>query len=1125
MNGKATEQLASLSPQEQRVLLARMLKDRIQKPKFAPLSFAQERLWFLNQLYPDSVAYNISAAIRFTGQLDVPILGQCLKAIVRRHETLRTTFISKDGTPMQVIAPSLDLAFPLVDLEHLPAAKREVEARKLAADEMLFPMDLTRGPLIRTTLLRLSDQEHVLLLTVNHIVSDGWSADVFVKELAALYEAFSSGAPSPLPDLPLQYADFAVWQRQWLQGETLDKLLSYWKQKLSGSLSVLDLPSDRPRPPVQTTRGKTYWFVLPHDLCETLKAFSYQEGVTLFSVLLAAFKVLLFRYTGQTDILLGSPMASRNQGDLEKLIGFFANTIVLRTDLSGNPSFRQLLKQMHETSLEALEHQALPFKKLVEELQPERNRSQSPLFQVLFALQTPPQLPQLPSLSLSVLEPEVKTAKFDLSLAMMEKEQQLKGVIEYNTDLFDTSRIIRMAGHFQTLLESIVADPEQPISEVAILSKDERQQVLVAWNNIQMDYPQDCCIHELFEAQVAQTPDAIAVVFGEKCLTCGELNRRANQLAHYLLASGLRSEELVGICMERSMEMITGVLGILKAGGAYVPLDPTYPKERLSFMLADSHISVLLTTEAQLMNLPPHGGRAICLDTEWWDIESESGENPVDQTTAQELAYVIYTSGSTGQPKGVSIEHRSVVNMITSFTTSYTLRPSDRVLQQTSLCFDVSVGEIWPILCVGGSLVLLDRQVHQFEQVLSFLVDYQVTIIGAVPSVLSQLNERLDKLPHLRLILSGGEALSFSDIDRLISQATVTNGYGPTETTVCSSFYRLHRNDFPAKSNEEKTTVPIGRPIINTQIYLVDRHLQPVPVGVPGELCIGGAGLARGYHDRPESSAESFIPNPFTPLPSPPACGGSQRGGTRLYRTGDLARYRQDGNIEFLGRIDQQVKVRGFRIELEEIEKALVEHPAVQQAVIAAREDSPGQKRLVAYVVPSQEVPAINESLGRFLQERLPSYMVPATFMTLEALPLMPNGKVDRQALPAPDQTRPDVGQSFVAPRTPVEKVLADIWKTVLGIEEVGIHDNFFELGGHSLLATQVVSHARHNLGIELPLWTIFQAPTVSELAETMLEDPSERSKVEKTAELLIQIAQLSEEEVEAMLAGETSSE
>jgi amino acid adenylation domain-containing protein len=1070
----------------------------------AALSFAQQRLWFFDQLEPGSSFYNISTAVRLDGVLDAAVLERSFNEVVRRHQVLRTTFASAEGQPVQVVAPSMTIPLWMIDLGELPEEEGEAQARELARQEAQRPFDLARGPLVRVCLLRLADacpeqgrrDDHVLLLTLHHIISDGWSMGVLVRELVTLYRAFSAGDPSPLPDLPIQYADFAVWQRQWLfppedastlgdqrHSQALETQLAYWKRQLGGKLPVLELPTDRPRPPTQTFRGAHHRFTLPPALSMALKTHSQQNEVTLFMTLLAAFQVLLHRHTGQTDIAVGSPIANRNREEIEGLIGFFVNTLVLRTDLSGNPSFRDLLRRVRQVTLEAYAHQDLPFDKLVEALQPERDLSRTPLFQVMFALQNAPMEPfELPELHLGLMDVDSATSKFDLTLSLAETPLGLSGEVEYNTDLFDAGTITRLVEHFQILLEGIVANLDQRLSDLPLLTQSEQHQLLLEWNDTQADYSTDQCLPMLFQAQVEQRPDAVALVHQGQHLTYQELDRRANQVAHHLRMSGVRPETLVGVCLERSVEMVVGLLGILKAGGAYLPLDPAYPRDRLAFMIADSLAWGILTQRRWAESLGEHLARVVCLDTDWDAIAQAHADDLPCQVAEENLAYVIYTSGSTGQPKGVQVEHGGLSNLVFWHQRAFALSPDDRATHLAGLSFDASVWELWPYLAMGATVCLLDDETRTSPaQLQEWLLDNAITI-SFLPTPLAE-SILLQPWPNglaLRTLLTGGDRLRVHPSPTLPFE--LVNNYGPTENTVVATSVTV------PSAEQAQGTPSIGCPIANVQVYLLDEHLQPVPIGTPGELYIGGDSLARGYLNQPGLTAERFIPNPFTLSGfSPSAMEGP---GSRLYKTGDLARYRPDGNIEFLGRLDYQVKIRGFRIELGEIEAVLKQHTKIQEAIVVAHdmvrdaERGYGDKQLVGYVVPQEGQVLEANDLRRFLQDRLPDYMVPASFVTLESLPLTPNGKVDRRALPAPDSLRPELETPFAPPRNPTEEMLVSIWSQVLGIERLGIHDNFFELGGHSLLATQVVSRLRQAFQIELPLHKLFEKPTVAELGE-----------------------------------------
>ncbi|MBN3990706.1 MAG: amino acid adenylation domain-containing protein [Nostoc sp. NMS2] len=1070
--GRKTEIMLFLQQAKQVKTSHQLPIQRVPRNGELPLSFAQQRLWFLHHLSPDSRSYNMLDVQRLNGALNVVALEQSLSELIRRHEVLRTTFPTVDGKPFQLIAAPTALTLPIHYLQGLSDQEQTDQIQQIVQSLVSKPFDLAVGPLVEFTLLQLSNQEYVLLLKMHHIIYDGWSLNIFKRELSQLYIAFAQQLPYPLPELPIQYADFAVWQRQWLTGVVLERQLDYWQQQLAGVPAVLELPTDKPRPPVQSFRGGVERFQLDRHLTQRLKQLSQESDTTLFMTLLAAFLVLISRYSGQLDIVVGSPIANRNNKSVEQLMGFFTNTLALRGDLSGNPSFVNFLAQVRQTTLSAYAHQDLPFEMLVEKLQPDRDLSRNPLVQVMFSLQNASQsFSDLPGLTIQQMSlPVDEMVKFDLEVNYWEVSSGLEGVWSYSTDLFDAATIARIAQHFQTLLQAIVANPKAPIAELPLLSQAERHQLLVEWNNTQVDYSQDKCIHELFEQQVEHTPDAIALIFENQKLTYRELNQRANKIAHSLKTLDVKPDVLVGICMERSLEMVIGILAIIKAGGAYVPLDPTYPKERLAFMLADAQVSVLLVQPHLVQELPPHQAQVVCINSDSQEFAAYSPENPTSEVTAKNLAYVIYTSGSTGKPKGAMNTHKGLCNRLLWMQDTYQLTATEKVLQKTPFSFDVSVWEFfWPLL-TGASLIIAKPGGHQDSRYLVQLIAQEkITTLHFVPSMLQVFLEEtgLDKCGSIKRVICSGEALSF-DLQRRCFErlnAELHNLYGPTEAAIDVTFWACQPN-----SNEK--IVPIGRPIANTQIYILDKHLQPVPIGVSGELHIGGVGLARGYWNKPELTQEKFISSPFET-------------GKYLYKTGDLARYRSDGNIEYLGRIDHQVKIRGFRIELGEIEALLVSHPTVWESVVVVREDELGDKRLVAYVVPQVEESPIVPELRQFLKEKLPEYMLPSAFVLLESLPLTPNGKVDRRALPKPDIDS-TLRELYVAPRTPIEEMLAQIWSQVLKVEQVGIYDNFFELGGHSLLATQLVSRIRNIFKVELPLRELFAAATVAELAQSI---------------------------------------
>jgi amino acid adenylation domain-containing protein len=1501
----------------------------------AVLSFAQQRLWFLDQLAPGNPFYNIPVPIRLSFDLSVPVLEGCVNEIVRRHESLRTTFGTADGEPVQVIASSLNIPLAVEDLRAISGEEREKHLRLRITEDSRKPFDLAAGPLLRTSLYRLGNTEHVFLIVLHHVISDGWSIGIFLRELTALYTAFACGQPSPLSPLPIQYPDFAEWQRGWLQGEVLKKQVAYWKEQLA-DLPVLNLPTDRPRPAVQSYCGAHHAVTIPRPLTSALNALSQRSGVTLFMTLLAAFQTLLHRSTRQEDIVVGAPIAGRNRGEIEGLIGFFVNSLVLRANCSGEPTFLEFLKRVHRTALEAYAHQDLPFEMLVEELQPERQLSRNPLFQVTFQLFNAPTLAVNGEPSIIVpLEIERGTAIFDIAFSLFETADGLGGGWEYNTDLFDATTIARMARHFQTLLQQIVANPALPLTDYALLDASEKRELLIDWNKTERAYPKDALLHRLVEAQVERTPDAVAVVFGEKEISYCELNRRANQLARHLRQIGARRDVPVAVCQDRSIEMVISLLAVLKAGSAYVPLDPVYPEERLNFMLSDAGAAVVLTTK----ELPPgvtasSVQRMLAHEDSAW--ATQSGENLEVERTPEDLAYVIYTSGSTGRPHGAMIPHRAICNHMLWMQETFPLKAENRVLQRTASSFDASVWEFWAPLLAGARLVMHEPEKHPDPaNLVRAIRRHGITTIQMVPSLLKLvlLEPGISECRTLRRVFCGGEALPAELAEMFFARlpCTLTNLYGPTECTIDSTFHAC-------EPGEIRAIVPIGRPIANVRHYVLDARSQPVPVGVPGELHIGGACVGRGYLNRPKLTEERFIIDPFSDSPS------------RLYKTGDLVRYLGTGNIEFLGRIDHQVKIRGFRIELGEIESVLRQHSAVADAVVTARESDQGGQRLLAYVVPAREgkggqpldteawsgqqvtqwrrvydeaiysglsessfndqaldfagwnssftgqpipvdemrewlerttetiralepqrvleigcgtglilfniapnckeyvgidfsAPAVeyvnrriarggdelkharafqrtaedldglgsglfdtiilnsvaqyfpnieyllrvlqkavarlqpegsiligdvrslplltalqtslefskapeslavqelrrrienaseqdeelvvdpaffkalpqilppigsvqvqlkrgrylnelsrfrydvilragepaqdaapnlawrdwskqsltldrvreeialgrpawfgardvsnarlafetrllesiaaagenttisdlraptaelsrtevhpedwwdlgaelgykvdvrwsNESdsgaydvllrrcepdeeprelaslfpaeslvrkpwsyyannplqalfsrklaplLREFLSERLPEYMVPSGILVLETLPLMPNGKIDRKALPALDTDRPDLQRAFVAPRTAVEEVLAGLWAGVIELKSVGVHDNFFtELGGHSLLATQLVTRIRETFPAEVPLRRIFEAPTVAEFAALLLQNPEERARIERTAQLILEMMEMSDEEVEQRLATETFEE
>ncbi|HEU4561344.1 MAG TPA: amino acid adenylation domain-containing protein, partial [Longimicrobium sp.] len=1030
-----------------------------------PLSFAQERLWFIDRLEPGSAVYNIPVARRLGGALDQGALERSLGEIVRRHEALRTVFEEVDGTPAQVIAPFGGFVLPVEDLSALGEADREAAVRRRAGEEAR-PFDLSAGPLFRAALLRLGEEDHVLLLSMHHIVSDGWSMGVLSREFSALYAAYREGRESPLPELGVQYADYAVWQREQLEGEGLERQLAYWRKRLAGAPELLELPTDRPRPPVQTYRGATVPVEISLELLERLQALGRSEGATLYMTLLGAFQVLLGKYAGSDDVVVGSPIAGRTRAEVEELIGFFVNALVLRTDLSGDPSFREVLRQVREATLGAYEHQDVPFEKLVAELQPERSLGHSPLFQVMFTVQDAGGGGNaLAGLKVAGVGAALEIAKYDLSLTLAATPQGLRGGLNYSTDLFERGTIERMVGYLARVLEQVAADADVSLSRLALTGPEERARVIVEWNRTERPYPRGVCVHELFDEQVRERPGAMALAWGEECLTYRELDARANQLANHLVRLRVGPDARVGVLLERSAELIVSILAVLKAGGAYVPLDLGYPPERLRLMLADSSVRVLIS-RSDLAGVVEAGDLTVVhLDQAAGAIASEPVEAPRSGATAENLAYIVYTSGSTGKPKGVMVAHRHVVQLVVE-TDYVQLRPGDRVAQASNAAFDALTFEAWGAFLNGATLVGIPRDVLLSPPALrEMLREERITTLYQTTALLNQLSrEQPDVFAPLREVLFGGQAVDADSVRCLLKAGgpeRLLHMYGPTETTAWCSCEQV------AHVAEDALTVSVGRATGNQRIYLLDAALNPVPMGVPGEAYVGGDGVVRGYLDRPGLTAERFLPDPFAAEP-----------GARMYRTGDRLRWKADGRLEFIGRVDEQVKIRGFRIEPGEIEAVLSAHAEVREARVIPGVDASGENRLVAYVVGVVEADELREHLRR----SLPEYMVPAAFVGLEALPLTPNGKLDVRALPAPELGSAAEGQS-VAPSTPVEEVLAGIWAEVLRLEQVGVHDHFFELGGHSLLAVRVVSRIREVFTVELPLRALFEGPTVAELA------------------------------------------
>lgn len=1038
-------------------------------------SFAQQRLWFLDQLEPGNAAYNLASAFRIKGPLDIDSLTRALHSIVQRHSCLRSTFTSVDGQLMALVSDVSEVAtLPLVNFDHIPAHQREERALLFAEEERQRPFDLSAGPLIRCKLLRLTPTEHELVLATHHILMDGWSIGVLLKEMTEFYEAFHTSRLPEIPALPIQYGDFAAWQPESFAGEVSTRQLEYWKRTLDGAPAVLELPADRPRPAKQSHKGHTYRVRLDAELAKEVTELSLKERVTPFMLLLAAFETLLWRYTGVADFVLGTPMAGRSHVELEPLIGLFVNTIPLRANLGGDPTFRDLLQRVRDTTLGAFAHQEIPFEKLVEKLRPERSMSYTPLFQTMFILHNLPRHSlDFAGLHLDELELSNDLAKFDLTLEIFELDG-LCCAWEYSTDLFDQPRIARMAEHFETLLRGICSDPGRTLSKLPILGPGEWNKTLVEWNATKSVFPDGVCIHEAFEVRAALAADSIAIRSDDRNLTYRQLNDEANCLAHYLQEHGVQTGDRVGVAVERSPDAIVALLAAMKTGASYIPIDPSYPKQRIEFMLKDSGARVLITLDRLRLRLPEHSCQTIFMDRERATILAKNNLTPSASLDCHYPAYVIYTSGSTGAPKGVLGTHRASMNRFAWMWKAYPFRAGEICAQRTSLSFVDSVAEIFGPLLQGVSIfVLPDESVADSGELTRQLAIQDITRIVVVPS---QLGDILDacshsetRLPALRFCFTSGEALPYSlyeSFTKLFPHATLVNLYGSSEVAADVTC-------FDTSSTILDGYIPIGKPIGNVRIYLLDQSLNPVPIGVPGEICVAGDCLALGYLDRPELTGERFIADPF--------CAGEL-----LYRTGDLGRYIEDGNIEFLGRCDNQVKIRGFRIELGEIEAALRTHDSVRHAAVVVRNDRSANHILVAYVVSREGHEVVYSNLRRHLKTRLPDYMIPSAFVTVDALPLNPNGKLDQRALPAFDPARPQPLHGYIAPRNELEENLVKIWTEVLNVEKIGVLDNFFELGGHSLLAAQIVARVRKYLGVEIPMRSMFEEPTVADLAAAL---------------------------------------
>ncbi len=1043
----------------------------------APLSASQEGLWFLHQLEPDSPAYNLIYLFKMSGGVDREILERSLDELVRRHEVLRAIYpTDQKGKPFQVIQPFEPILLAYVDYSSLEASEMDLTIREYALEHGLEPYDLEKGPLMRVCLFHSGPEEDFLFLAVHHIVFDESSRFVFVQDLLQLYASYRSGQEPNLAPLPIQYSDYVLWQEEWLSGETRETFIQHWKDILSGDLPILPLPTDRPRQAVQIHHGSRYYFEVSPRLSARLRTFSTNEGLTRFQVLLAAYAVLLMRYTSQGDIIIGCPFANRPLPEQEGMIGYFVNSLPIRLNLEGNPTVREFLAQVHTVMQKASTWKGLPFETMVAEIAPQRDLSRTPIFQAsINMLNMPRRQKSIPGLDVDLIFREQKLADDDISIEFSEIGGHFNACMLYNTDLFEESTILRMASHYRNILEEILTKPDRSLSELEMLSADERQQILVDWNNTATDYPREKCIHQSFEEQAERTPDSPAVIFQEQQLTYREINEHANQLANHLRQLGVGSETTVGLYIERSIEVIVGILAILKAGGAFIPLATDMIQNRRDFILQDARPIVVVTLDKLRAKLSGNAFQVVCLDSERDKIFRESKGNLDSNANPSSMACVIYTSGSTGVPKGVVLVHRAICNNLHYFITTYQTQATDRVLQHMSLSFDFSLQEIFIALLSGACLVLANQENESDVNYLAQLIEEQkITIAGFVPSHLDVFLETRKRYTNsqLRQVVCGGEVLTGELQRRFFEKYTANlfNTYGPTEATIDVCHWTCKRDGV-------NDIVPIGKPIQNTQLFVLDKWLLPVPIGVPGELYIGGDCLARGYLNRPDLTAEKFIPDLF-----------SKKSGKKLYKTGDQVRYLPDGNVEFLGRLDDQVKLRGFRIELGEIESAIRQYPEVGQILVMVREDRPGDKRLVAYVIPASEFALEVEKLRGFLQKELPAYMIPSAFVQMDAFPLTISAKIDRKALPVPDQNSLAIKKEYAPPRDDLERQLVRIWEKVLNFQPVGIEDDFFELGGHSLLAVHLFAEIEKSLGKRLPLASLFQSPTISGLA-TMIRD------------------------------------
>lgn len=1087
------ERLESLTP-AQRALLERRLMERrtdaARRNAIAPreirspsvLSYSQELLWLLSQVFDDGIAYNAPGAFHLEGALDLEVLRRCFGALVERHEILRTTYTVIDGRPMQVIGSASPVDLNVVDLRDLPPDERSAEAQKILKDESRFAFDLVNGPVMRATVIQLSSNENILMLNLHHVATDGYSRSALFRDLTVYYDAFAREREPTLPPLPIQYADYAVWQREWLETGVADAQRVYWESKLAGAPSRLELPSDYPRPPVRSYLGDHMSMMLDMPVREGLRGAARRSDATLFVATLALFSTLLSRYSGQDDVVIGTPFAGRNRTELESMVGYFINPLALRVDLSGDPTFAELLVRVRETTLEAFQNADVPYETVVRATNPERDLSQTPVFQAMIVYHNPAWQDDRPrfepqGIRCTEISHEKGWSKFDVLLGVSERTNGMNTTWEYSTELFKSATVKRMTEHFRTLAESAADESDRRLSRLSMLSESERSRVLVSWNEPAPRSEPDATVKDVFEAQVALTPNADAVVLGQERLSFSELNRRANRIASLLRSRGVGPETLVGILMQKSTDLVATVLGVIKAGGAYVPLDPMYPPDRLEFMLADSRPDVLVTHTMVPGPLPRTEAAILTLDAPG-ALDGLQDDDLPTVSTGENLAYVIYTSGSTGQPKGAMITNRSLTSVYLAYEREYRLRELSAHIQMASPSFDVFSGDLIRSLLAGAKLVLCPVDVViDPERLYTLMVREGVDAGELVPATASLLFDYVERegksLDFLKFLAVGGEPWrndKYVQFKRLLGPtARLVNSYGLTEATMDSTYYEPS----PDAELASGRFVLIGNPLPNTRIYVLDGNLEPQPIGIPGELCVGGAGVARGYLNRPELTAERFVPDPFREDPD-----------ARMYRTGDLARWLEDGTIEFIGRGDRQLKIRGFRIEPGEIEAVLERHPAVRTAAVTDREDESGTPRLIAYLVPEDkcETPG-PEELRALVAERLPAYMIPSAWVSLDEMPTTPNGKVDLSALPDPRFDRANQAGELVAARTATERELVAIWREMLDVEEIGISDNFFALGGHSLLAVRLFARIEDRLGVRLPLASLFQSATIAELA------------------------------------------